>query len=129
MLDLFDLFLCKKIDLDLLVKQSKEILQDAEKYIKEKHTDYKRQNDLIFVGRSLGSIVAGSEGRVVASMIDCGTGFEVVNKDLLICNLSKNSSIEIKMRVQRFLDSFYFFKYILISWLKKHSKTSLVHLN
>ena len=86
--------------MDLLVKQSKEILQDAEKYIKEKHTDYKRQNDLIFVGRSLGSIVAGSEGRVVASMIDCGTGFEVVNKDLLICNLSKNSSIEIKMRVQ-----------------------------
>ena len=43
---------------------------------------------------------AGSEGKIVASMIDCGTGFEVVNKDLLICNLSKNSSIEIKMRVQ-----------------------------
>lgn len=40
-----------------------------------------------------------SSGPVTAAKIDCGGSFEVVNKDLVICNLSAGSTLEMKMNV------------------------------
>lgn len=43
---------------------------------------------------------ADNGGPVTAGMLDAGTGFSVVNKDLVVCHLEKGHSIEMKMKVK-----------------------------